>query len=378
MNLMRGLYLMFRSPERFDKLAREDAEHLSKTDPVHQFARAARDVRRGVVASFGLVALTISAGWVVGLVLGRYVEPAPPLVNQILQYVGVGVILWATLAIRGWSIQSFNGNTLPERLNRAIYRVLYVLGSLLLVLSVAWPLSSEPAQTGAVAVPGGAQALLSSAEIKEFVGIFVSTFVGAWAAFLLQGRREAAKDRAVRVAALRGAQFALVAQVNVLDRLRRDLEPLRADPNRDLSLGPIAYFQEIPGIDLPSLAFLLESTPDLLNALVVCQNKWNTVVGILRQHSHEYRRFQGRSDEAVRAGVMPSQPQQVRDLVGPDIIGALRTLTDALYETMDGALQANEALFNELSQQLTRQFPDQRPLKRELNPEVIARAPAGV
>jgi hypothetical protein len=138
-NLIRGLYLIFRSPERFEQLATEDAARLPAADRANQFARAARDVRRGLGESFGLVVLTVVTGWLVGEVLEHFIGSTSLVVNHLLQYGGVGIILWATLAIRGWSIQTSNGNTLPERLDRAIYRALYLVGSFLLVLSVAWP-----------------------------------------------------------------------------------------------------------------------------------------------------------------------------------------------------------------------------------------------
>jgi len=211
----------------------------------------------------------------------------------------------------------------------------------------------------------------------EFGGIVVSTFVGAWAAFRLQTQTEEAKTRAGNAGALRRAQFALVEQFNVLETLRRGhLGPLRADPNRDLLLGPLAFFYEIPSIDLSSLAFLLESSPNRLQTLLMCQNLWNSVIGLLRQQSREFRRYQARMDEAVRAGLMAPRepPQKIRDLVGPEITGALRTLTDGLYEKLDQALEANETSFNNLAQQMTLQFPGERPLKREVD-RVVTRTP---
>src|SRR2546426_7937662 len=109
---------MFRSPERFEQFAREDARPRIPNPARFQFAQAARDVRRGVGESLGWVLLTVVAGWLGGEALEHFVGPTSPVVNHVLQYGGVGVILWATLAIRGWSIQTVNGNTLPERLNR--------------------------------------------------------------------------------------------------------------------------------------------------------------------------------------------------------------------------------------------------------------------
>ena len=60
-----------------------------------------------------------------------------PLVEGLLQYIGIGFLLWATLAKAGWNIQTMNGDTIPELVNEWVFRFLYVIGSFLLVLSVS-------------------------------------------------------------------------------------------------------------------------------------------------------------------------------------------------------------------------------------------------
>ena len=58
-------------------------------------------------------------------------------IEEILQYSGIAVLLWATLAKVGWDIQTMNGNTIPELVNEWVFRFLYFIGSFLLVLSVS-------------------------------------------------------------------------------------------------------------------------------------------------------------------------------------------------------------------------------------------------
>jgi len=139
--------------------------------------------------------------------------------------------------------------------------------------------------------------------LVEFAGISLSTFVGAYGAFQLQIRREDAKTLAERAAALRRAQFALVAQSNVLETLRQELAPLRENESRDLRLKALVFFQAIPAIDLTSIEFLLETAdPDLPNVLLDCQNKWNSVIGILEQRTRDYRRYLERLAAVVAHG----------------------------------------------------------------------------
>lgn len=54
---------------------------------------------------------------------------------------GTAILLWATLALQGWSIQSMKGHTLTERVNQWIFRTLYALGTLLISLGSTWAVS---------------------------------------------------------------------------------------------------------------------------------------------------------------------------------------------------------------------------------------------
>jgi hypothetical protein len=56
---------------------------------------------------------------------------------SVLQVLGAGALLWGTLFVSGWDIQTFGGVTLTERINRSIYRALYCVGTAILVLSAA-------------------------------------------------------------------------------------------------------------------------------------------------------------------------------------------------------------------------------------------------
>ena len=55
-----------------------------------------------------------------------------------LQWGGIGLLLWATLGVAGWDVQTFSGNTSLEILNRYIYRGLHMAGTYILTFSVFW------------------------------------------------------------------------------------------------------------------------------------------------------------------------------------------------------------------------------------------------
>ena len=56
-----------------------------------------------------------------------------------LQWAGIALLLWATLGIAGWEIQTAGGTSAPEVVNRLVYRIVHCLGTYCLAWSVSWP-----------------------------------------------------------------------------------------------------------------------------------------------------------------------------------------------------------------------------------------------
>ncbi|ESY56607.1 hypothetical protein X744_06005 [Mesorhizobium sp. LNJC372A00] len=51
---------------------------------------------------------------------------------------GTAILLWATLALKGWEIQTWSGVTLTERVNLWWFRGLYWIGTVLVVMAAIW------------------------------------------------------------------------------------------------------------------------------------------------------------------------------------------------------------------------------------------------
>lgn len=96
-------------------------------------------VSRGLWASLAWVLGSIAVGYLGGKTLGVVTGQASARFMAALQIVGATVLLWATLFVRGWEIQSWGGVTLTERVNRWIYRLLYCLGTVAIVASLVLP-----------------------------------------------------------------------------------------------------------------------------------------------------------------------------------------------------------------------------------------------
>lgn len=96
-------------------------------------------VTRGLWASLAWVVGSIAFGYLSGKAIGTVSGPQPTRLVAGFQVFGAMILLWATLFIRGWDIQSWGGVTLTERVNRWIYRLLYCLGTAVIVASLGLP-----------------------------------------------------------------------------------------------------------------------------------------------------------------------------------------------------------------------------------------------
>lgn len=139
-------FLLVFCPSRLKDRAREFNVHIARPEVIAAKQKAQKEaanhedaidrIRRGLLFSLFLVL----GSFVVAAILGRvYVllggaVSGPALEG--LQYIGIGILLWATLAKQGWSIQTLHGATVPEVVNEFLYRALYVFGSFCLALSV--------------------------------------------------------------------------------------------------------------------------------------------------------------------------------------------------------------------------------------------------
>lgn len=103
-----------------------------------QFQEAVDLIRGSLLQAFLVVAAAVGAAALTAVILKMQGVSKSQNWNVGLQSAGVGVLLWATLGRVESPIQTFDGGTVPERVDQWLYRMLYVIGSYALALSVIW------------------------------------------------------------------------------------------------------------------------------------------------------------------------------------------------------------------------------------------------
>ena len=132
------LMLLF-APDRF--IAAEQQDMAARNDykdhwtPPHR----AYVVRRTFFVSFLLVVAAGAVGYVGGKLMGAVGRCATAETVMWLQVAGACLLLWGTLFVRGWEIQTFAGVVFTERVNQWLYRFLYCVGTSVVVYSLAFP-----------------------------------------------------------------------------------------------------------------------------------------------------------------------------------------------------------------------------------------------
>lgn len=95
-------------------------------------------IRHSYGKAFLLVIIAIMLSYLTTFLAYPIVGAVSSTVILILQIVASGILLGATVGIVGWEIQTMGGKTLPEKVNRDIFHILYFVGTYILLLSLTW------------------------------------------------------------------------------------------------------------------------------------------------------------------------------------------------------------------------------------------------
>ncbi|MCM2398842.1 hypothetical protein NBH19_22435 [Rhizobium sp. S95] len=133
----RLIYLAVFRPADFAEEEKADSELQNKQESGTPTDPPIFQIRRALVESLAWCIGAVFIGFIAGEICVILLRPRTGLSAAFI-IVGTTILLWATLASRGWSIQSFGGVTLSERLNQWIFRTLYAVGTIAVVFGTTW------------------------------------------------------------------------------------------------------------------------------------------------------------------------------------------------------------------------------------------------
>ncbi len=144
---VRAIYLSFLAiflPAKLVKEEEKDAEERKEFPPSPPPEQRAFVISRAFWFSLLLMIAFAAIGYICGQVINKFLGSVPVIVITLFQITGAMFLLWGTLFVRGWEIQSHGGVTLSERVNQWIYRALYCIGTSAIVCSLFLNQTTKP------------------------------------------------------------------------------------------------------------------------------------------------------------------------------------------------------------------------------------------
>jgi hypothetical protein len=130
MNLTMSIFVVI-SPKKFLLLLKEDSRQDNEYNTMVVF--------KAFWKSLTIVMLSALIGLIIGCICAHLFSRPTSLTITVIQAMGALLLLWGTLFVRGWQLQTYSGNTEIERVNQFLYRTLYILGTAIYIFSVSWP-----------------------------------------------------------------------------------------------------------------------------------------------------------------------------------------------------------------------------------------------
>ena len=132
-------FLLLFATERFIKEEERDLANRGNYSGQAEKPHRAHVVRRAFWSSLALVAASAVLGFVGAWLVHAAGRCATAATVAWLQVGGASLLLWGTLFVRGWEIQTYSGVVFTERVNQWLYRGLYCVGTSIIVYSLAFP-----------------------------------------------------------------------------------------------------------------------------------------------------------------------------------------------------------------------------------------------
>lgn len=197
----------------------------------------------------------------------------------------------------------------------------------------------------------------TAANLASFTAAGFGAFLGSGSAFLLESRRRKSERRDKEHDAALSAQYALQAQWNTLEGVRRQcLEPLRNDPHRHLNIA--VFTMPGPRLSIPfdRLIFIAKrDDPNLLQEMRIAEESYVSAMEVLSQRNAKVEAFYYDSD--VDRKTFNEETGRSTSNAPAHKVFLIKQLTDGLYHHVDRAIPLLAAAFASTRVCIKRNFP---------------------
>ncbi len=183
----------------------------------------------------------------------------------------------------------------------------------------------------------------------------LSTFVGAFSAFLLEAHRKKTVELKNNRQAFVKAQGYLQLQKIRIHALKKQLDINRNNPHRTGLLGPILFDLNTPYIDLFLIDFMLGEENVLALNIVTLQGNIRSIFDQLEERNEQHKIIQKTGHESFKGG-------DKKEIYNVNY-KILKDMTDDLYSLVDNTSSMFEKLYNDFENYGLQKFKDTKSCK---------------
>jgi hypothetical protein len=225
---------------------------------------------------------------------------------------------------------------------------------------------------------------LLTALVSAFVAglaTLVAGFGGAWAAFRLQERKNADRQKVREMQAINQLMLILTRQVSFLKIYQTDyIEQYREVAGRHLSIGPVDVEEPVWGkVNFQELSFLADgSAAALLHDLWLVEQDFLQAVSFIKRRSQFHLDVLQPKMAKWWAPSGDYSQEELEKNLGRYICKSMESLTNMMILTVDKAIESNLKVADVTHKRLSEKFPDQKFIRFQMasEEELAAKAKA--
>ena len=202
---------------------------------------------------------------------------------------------------------------------------------------------------------------LDGKTVMASVGTLVTAFAGAFFAFRLNERREAAKSEQAELGAANRAIFGLIRAYNYIAGYHKQyLAPFKGRPEAFIAVRPsIGNPNPDFKIDFDAISFLIpQGKVEILGELSEFEEVFSSFLELVRARNHVHANIVQPAMEA--AGAVDGGDiylDEIEKALGDRLSATMKTLTDDLIETAEKGEKQSEDLIEKLNEIMRDLYP---------------------
>jgi hypothetical protein len=200
-------------------------------------------------------------------------------------------------------------------------------------------------------------------KLAGFILPVLTTFLGAWFAFLWQNSRETKVQEELKYGTLLKTQVLFYGFFEVIYSIKKDyLDPYEKNANRSRIIKHIGFCHKFPELEFNGLSFILATKdPDLFGDIISAYRKCVSTIESIDDFNQQYKKI---CDKSVKTEKLGNGQFQITANEGD--LAFLEDFTDIMYRDTKQALICINEIDSKLQKFIKGNFRKKHALKADI------------